>query len=997
MQNNKPVLDDRTSEEIYQQTLELARTYCPELTIHDEAGYFDPDNPGLVLLKLFSKMTEMLIVQLNKIPDKQRLAFFNFAGIDLIPARPSEVPLTFYLTEGSSVATVVTSGTRVASSRDPDVVFETGQDLSVVAAKLTAVFSFNPWEDRYTDHSEFVSGSEDGFTIFGKNPNEKSVDHILYLSDDILFNIQRPVDIMIHLKGKDLKQDFFYTWYDGNENPVTNPKFFNVGAEELDISFHIEKLESTSINGIRSFWLSARPKNDMQIIKGIRLPGISHITVDIFTKHITPDIAFANITPVDLAIGFYPFEEEPKQKSAFYIGSNEAFSKENATIYLYFGFEDDRKFEVNTYPWEYWNGNEWELLELINTEKKPVDRVRFICPSIPPVEINGQLNRWIRVKNIYDYERKLETKGIDDIIHRLPEECEKYKKDISKIFNKMGVVVAIEYKIPDHLPPFIKSLTISYSYHEKEIKRIKTLNNFQFKDFQPGNKPIAYSNKMPALYLGFNKNIANMPLTLFFALKMKLFNETDNMIIHPDYKNQFDQEPDCLLTVKEPADLVYKYFNGVLWKDITVKDETDCFETGGMVSFIGPSDIKHTLEFERELYWIKVEINKGNLVSCPKLTGIFPNTVQAMNNITVEDEILGSGNGHGDLTLSFSKKPILEGEVIEVKEIRVLSKDEITSIVSKKQRDALKMQEGSGKIQEIWVRWHEIKDFALSGPQSRHYILDRANGRITFGDGIRGMIPQNQRNNIIAREYKSGGGKKGDVETGMITSLRTSVPNIDSVTNHIPSSGGYNQETLDHAVERGPYTIKSRNKAITKEDFEWLTYESSQYVARAKCIPDNERINVIIVPKYDSAAPLPDIGLLDMVEKYLKNRAFFLILNRIEVTGPDYKQINVDVKFKPLFTSGSTIVLDRIKKRLELYLHPLKGGHNQKGWEFGQDIYISKIAAVIEGIEGVDYVTEIIFTKDENEKIGEKTGVEHIRIKPNALPCCGNINVTIEG
>jgi len=156
-------------------------------------------------------------------------------------------------------------------------------------------------------------------------------------------------------------------------------------------------------------------------------------------------------------MGFYPFGEEPKQKSAFYIGSNEAFSKENATISLYFGFEDDRKFEVNTYPWEYWNGSEWELLELIDTEKKSDDQVRFICPSILPLEINGQLNRWIRVKNIYDYERKFETKGIDDIIHRFPEEYEKYKKDFSRIFTEMGIAVAVEYKIPDQSPPFIKS------------------------------------------------------------------------------------------------------------------------------------------------------------------------------------------------------------------------------------------------------------------------------------------------------------------------------------------------------------------------------------------------------------------------------------------------------------------------------------------------------------------------------------------------------------
>jgi len=45
----------------------------------------------------------------------------------------------------------------------------------------------------------------------------------------------------------------------------------------------------------------------------------------------------------------------------------------------------------------------------------------------------------------------------------------------------------------------------------------------------------------------------------------------------------------------------------------------------------------------------------------------------------------------------------------------------------------------------------------------------------------------------------------------------------------------------------------------------------------------------------------------------------------------------------------------------------------------------------------VDYITDIKLTKDEKEKIDKKSGVEHIRIEPNALPCCGNINVTIEG
>ncbi|TFH46747.1 MAG: hypothetical protein E4G94_01775, partial [ANME-2 cluster archaeon] len=57
-----PVLDNRTSEDIYEQALKLARHYCPEMIIPEKVGYFDPDDPGLVILKLFSDMAENLII-----------------------------------------------------------------------------------------------------------------------------------------------------------------------------------------------------------------------------------------------------------------------------------------------------------------------------------------------------------------------------------------------------------------------------------------------------------------------------------------------------------------------------------------------------------------------------------------------------------------------------------------------------------------------------------------------------------------------------------------------------------------------------------------------------------------------------------------------------------------------------------------------------------------------------------------------------------------------
>ena len=131
---------------------------------------------------------------------------------------------------------------------------------------------------------------------------------------------------------------------------------------------------------------------------------------------------------------------------------------------------------------------------------------------------------------------------------------------------------------------------------------------------------------------------------------------------------------------------------------------------------------------------------------------------------------------------------------------------------------------------------------------------------------------------------------------------------------------------------------------------------------------------------------------------YLKERAFFTIVYKIKAIGPDYTQINACVKVKPVSLKESTIVLERVEKKLKTFFHPLKGGPMGKGWDFGQNISISQVAVVIEGIEGVDYVNEIELTERlSGQEKEELSGLENISIEPDALPCAGIINVKIEG
>ena len=70
-----PNLDDRTHADIVEEALRLIPQYCPEWTNHNAA------DPGITLIELFAWMTEMVVYRLNKVTDKNFLAFLDLMGV----------------------------------------------------------------------------------------------------------------------------------------------------------------------------------------------------------------------------------------------------------------------------------------------------------------------------------------------------------------------------------------------------------------------------------------------------------------------------------------------------------------------------------------------------------------------------------------------------------------------------------------------------------------------------------------------------------------------------------------------------------------------------------------------------------------------------------------------------------------------------------------------------------------------------------------------------
>jgi predicted phage baseplate assembly protein len=189
-------------------------------------------------------------------------------------------------------------------------------------------------------------------------------------------------------------------------------------------------------------------------------------------------------------------------------------------------------------------------------------------------------------------------------------------------------------------------------------------------------------------------------------------------------------------------------------------------------------------------------------------------------------------------------------------------------------------------LRDGFQEWTRVGDFFGSKPGDTHYVLNHGTGKLVFGDGVHGAIPvanvDNRTANVVARHYRFGGGRKGNVPAGSLTTLLTTVSGIDEngVTNLRPAHSGREEESLEEAKLRAPREIQSKCRAVTSEDFEHLAMEAAN-IKRAKALPLFHPqfpgvkvpgvVTVIVVTDSPEDQPLPSEGTLRTVCAYLNH------------------------------------------------------------------------------------------------------------------------------
>lgn len=962
-----------------------------------QKGWLKPEksDAGLALIRIFGRMAATVSDRINRVPDKNFLAFLDLLGAQILPPQPARVPLTFYLASGvpENTAALVPAYTQIAAppaeGEEEEVVFETERDLLVTPVQLQAVFVRDLKADKYSDRTLGATGQED--TDFSVFEGETNLEHSFYLACEQLFSLSEVKTITLNIYPANISNfdinDLTWYYWNNSDWQELHP------APEIKTENNLWKLTFTdlpalplqTLNQISGRWLKAKLNSSFAGDKSALDINRIAASVDISNSQLKLDQCFFNTVPLDLNKDFYPFGEQPRFNDTFYIASQEIFAKPGITVKLKVTISEryikiDGGVEI---AWEFYNGSSWQKLGKSSITNPALEsqqnfrdgtqafsksgEVTLTIPNtIKPVTINGINNYWLRariVKGNYGTEATYRQRvGSDNNPNQVP------------VYELVPATFA---------PPSLPFISLGYSLtKDVGLSDCLSYNDFTYQvhtnNFTTDFKPFATARNTethPTLYLGFDKPFPNRSIAIYFQVESPTLKDLD-----------------LLAEVTNPTNtprLIWEYFNGNIWARLNVRDETAAFAERGLIQFISPSDLTATQEFDKTLYWLRLRWESGEFRVKPRLRRILTNTIWASQTTTLPTEILGASNGNPSQTFRTTQSPILSDQVLEVQEQKIPPKEEQIEIEKLEGKEAITIErDETGEVETVWVRWHEVSDFYQSGSRDRHYIINHVTGEIKFGDGKYGMIPPQGRNNIRMKRSKTDGGARGNKDSKTINQLKTTIPYIDGVTNLEPAGGGSDRESIERVKERGQKFIRHRNRAVTVQDIQDLAYEASSDIARVKAIapvcdplaeelwldPNNPNFNLakhqqiikqpnpglvklFLVPRNSSPQPIPSLALIERVENYIRDRASPTL--NLWVGSPQWLKVSVTAEVIPTSLEFADAVRNAVIKRLDTFLHPLTGGVSGQGWEFGREPHKSDLYALIESIDRVDYVRSL--------------------------------------
>jgi hypothetical protein len=287
----------------------------------------------------------------------------------------------------------------------------------------------------------------------------------------------------------------------------------------------------------------------------------------------------------------------------------------------------------------------------------------------------------------------------------------------------------------------------------------------------------------------------------------------------------------------------------------------------------------------------------------------------------------------------------------------------------------------SNSLTEQKNSWVPVRDLLDSSEFDPHFVVDIDNNdfaSLRFGDGTYGMEPAG----IIefTASYRIGNGKVGNVSAESLAHIvklsdSSNWPaGIHIVRNPLAAKDGTDPETIEEVRQYAPAAFHAEQyRAVTESDYinaankcpdvagaaasfiwtgSWLTV----FVGIDPVNPDN------LITESGGRTRL-DPAFKDKLLNYISG--FRLAGYDLQIRSGDYVPLEIDLE---ICVSGDYFrddVTEAVYQRLSNRISPTgqKGFFHWDNFTFGQPVYLSKLYAAIENVEGVVSVIATLFKR----------------------------------
>ena len=432
--------------------------------------------------------------------------------------------------------------------------------------------------------------------------------------------------------------------------------------------------------------------------------------------------------------------------------------------------------------WEYWNGSEWSLLPSASTPNAAnvsdfttLGTISFTVPAdIASTHVNGQAKLWMRARLA-----KLTAGAV-------PASGKDFYGGIHTVAYS-GHNTSFSFNVNEMVPPAIDDLCFGYVYRspwtlpdqcftyndsqwENETQSVKWPGN-SFPVFTPTN------DATPTLYLGFDQPLPDDFVSFYYdidettpatvPLVWEAWDGNEWQTLQPTDETRGLTLPGMVAFVP-PADVRAPPGDGKSgkWKSNrsgqSVAGSAVCARQSSshhaeqstelatvqavqsatlvlvapLVSTYsgGTVTLAALPRFGAPLDWVRTRLKEDGPPPTSQINGIYLNAVRAVQLRTNTNENLGAGSGQAGQVLTFNQNPVLPGERIEVQELTgALAQVQYPILAAEllsqgfTQGDIRTVTDPrSGNVTEVWVRWQAQPTLYFSGPDSRHYMMERA-------------------------------------------------------------------------------------------------------------------------------------------------------------------------------------------------------------------------------------------------------------------------------